>query len=84
MPGGVGGQRYNEFAFTLLAGDGSPLLSMRWFNTTGPCQPDIHYMLPPLTRLPTLERLIAQVIILSFTLPGRPAKPRPCWRWPNN
>ncbi len=38
----------------------APPLPMRWFNTTGPCQPDIHYMLPPLTRLPTLERLIVQ------------------------
>ena len=32
----------------------------RWFNTAGPCKPDIHYMLSPLTRLPELERLIAQ------------------------
>ncbi len=32
----------------------------RWFNTAGPCQPDIHYMLPALDRLPTLARLIAQ------------------------
>jgi AAA domain len=36
-------------------------LSMpRWFNTAGPCKPDIHYMLPALTRLPELARLIAQ------------------------
>jgi ATPase family associated with various cellular activities (AAA) len=32
----------------------------RWFNTAGPCQADIHYMLPPIRRLPTLERLIQQ------------------------
>jgi hypothetical protein len=32
----------------------------RWFNTAGPCQEDIHYMLPPTVRLPDLERLIAQ------------------------
>ncbi|MGB7084153.1 MAG: AAA family ATPase, partial [Phormidesmis sp.] len=32
----------------------------RWFNTAGPCKSDIHYMLSPLTRLPELERLIAQ------------------------
>lgn len=32
----------------------------RWFNTAGPCQPDIHYMLPPLARLADLARLIAQ------------------------
>ena len=33
---------------------------MRWFNTAGPCQPDIHYMLSPIERLPQLGRLIAQ------------------------
>lgn len=33
---------------------------MRWFNTAGPCQPDIHYMLSPIERLPQLKRLIAQ------------------------
>jgi hypothetical protein len=32
----------------------------RWFNTAGPCQADIHYMLPPTTRLPDVERLIEQ------------------------
>ncbi|MGB6296918.1 MAG: ATP-binding protein [Rivularia sp. (in: cyanobacteria)] len=32
----------------------------RWFNTAGPCQEDIHYMLPPTTRLPDLEELIQQ------------------------
>ncbi len=32
----------------------------RWFNTAGPCQADIHYMLPPTIRLPNLERLIEQ------------------------
>ena len=32
----------------------------RWFNTAGPCKANIHYMLPPTVRLPSLERLIAQ------------------------
>ncbi|NEP19841.1 MAG: ATP-binding protein, partial [Leptolyngbya sp. SIO4C1] len=32
----------------------------KWFNTAGPCKADIHYMLPPLARLPNIERLIAQ------------------------
>jgi type II secretory pathway predicted ATPase ExeA len=32
----------------------------RWFNTAGPCQADIHYMLSPIRRLPNLERLIQQ------------------------
>jgi type II secretory pathway predicted ATPase ExeA len=33
---------------------------LRCFNTAGPCQDDIHYMLPPTRRLPTLDRLIGQ------------------------
>lgn len=32
----------------------------RTFNTAGPCQSDIHYLLPPLARLPELKRLIDQ------------------------
>ena len=32
----------------------------RWFNTAGPCQADIHYMLSPMSRMPNLERLIEQ------------------------
>ncbi|NET56218.1 MAG: ATP-binding protein [Symploca sp. SIO2E6] len=32
----------------------------KWFNTAGPCQADIHYMLSPLGRLPKLTRLIEQ------------------------
>lgn len=32
----------------------------KWFNTAGPCQADIHYMLPPLARIPQLEQLIEQ------------------------
>ncbi|HBK63138.1 MAG TPA: polyketide biosynthesis operon protein CyrO, partial [Cyanobacteria bacterium UBA11166] len=32
----------------------------RWFNTAGPCRPDIHYMVSATSRLPNLERLIAQ------------------------
>ncbi|NET59992.1 MAG: ATP-binding protein, partial [Symploca sp. SIO2E6] len=33
---------------------------MPWFNTAGPCQADIHYMLSPIARLPQLARLIEQ------------------------
>ncbi len=32
----------------------------RWFNTTDPCKPDIHYMLPAIARLPQAMRLIEQ------------------------
>ena len=30
---------------------------MRYFNTTGPCQPERHYMLPAADRLPDADRL---------------------------
>ncbi len=33
---------------------------MRFFNTAGPCNPQDHYMLPPMERLPGLQRLIDQ------------------------
>jgi AAA domain len=32
----------------------------RYFNTAGPCQCDIHYMLSPLTRLPNVEQFVDQ------------------------
>ncbi|MGB4979244.1 MAG: AAA family ATPase, partial [Anaerolineae bacterium] len=32
----------------------------RWFNVAGPCNPDIHYMLSPLTRIPAVWPLIEQ------------------------
>lgn len=32
----------------------------RIFNTTGPCHPERHYMLPPLGRMPQLHRLIEE------------------------
>jgi type II secretory pathway predicted ATPase ExeA len=35
-------------------------MQTRYFNTAGPCQSDIHYMLSPLARLPQVDRLIAQ------------------------
>ncbi len=32
----------------------------RWFNTAGPCKPEVHYMLPSLERLPSVARIIEQ------------------------
>ncbi|MEO1743668.1 MAG: ATP-binding protein [Cyanobacteria bacterium J06629_9] len=32
----------------------------RWFNTAGPCQADIHYMLPATARLPNVLRIVKQ------------------------
>ena len=37
-----------------------PVTMLKWFNTAGPCKADIHYILPPLGRLPNLTRLIEQ------------------------
>jgi hypothetical protein len=31
---------------------------MRFFNTAGPCKPDMHYMLPAADRLPGVPRTI--------------------------
>ena len=31
---------------------------LRWFNVSGPCRPDHHFMVPTGPRLPTLRRLI--------------------------
>ncbi len=32
----------------------------KWFNTAGPCQSDIHYMLSATERIPQLKQLIEQ------------------------
>lgn len=32
----------------------------RWFHTAGPCQSDIHYMLPATARLPNVLRIVEQ------------------------
>lgn len=31
---------------------------MRTFNIAGPCKPNLHYLLPPLARLPDVQRLV--------------------------
>ncbi|MGA1355761.1 MAG: AAA family ATPase [Prochlorothrix sp.] len=36
-------------------------MQSKWFNTAGPCQADLHYMLPPTGRLPALGPLIDQL-----------------------
>jgi hypothetical protein len=33
---------------------------VKYFNTAGPCVPELHYMVPPEPRLPDAPRLIAQ------------------------
>jgi type II secretory pathway predicted ATPase ExeA len=46
----------------------------RWFNTAGPCKPEVHYILPPLTRLPELEHLIAQESYFVIHAPRQTGK----------
>jgi type II secretory pathway predicted ATPase ExeA len=46
----------------------------RWFNTAGPCQSDIHYMLSPTKRLPEIERLIEQRTYFVFHAPRQTGK----------
>ncbi|MEG4009524.1 hypothetical protein QUA41_26220 [Microcoleus sp. Pol11C1] len=46
----------------------------RWFNTAGSCQADIHYVLPPMLRLPGLERLIDQRSYFVINAPRQVGK----------
>ncbi len=48
----------------------------RSFNTTGPCRPDIHYMLSSTARLPNLERLIEQQNYFVIHAPRQTGKSR--------
>jgi type II secretory pathway predicted ATPase ExeA len=45
-----------------------------WFNTAGPCKANIHYMLPSTTRLPNLERFIAQESYFVIHAPRQTGK----------
>ncbi|PDW04274.1 ATP-binding protein [Candidatus Viridilinea mediisalina] len=51
----------------------------RWFNVAGPCRPEIHYMLPPLARLPELDRLIAQQSYFVLHAPRQTGKTTAMW-----
>jgi type II secretory pathway predicted ATPase ExeA len=46
----------------------------RWFNTAGPCKADTNYMLAPTSRLPDLERLIAQESYFVIHAPRQTGK----------
>jgi hypothetical protein len=47
---------------------------MRFFNTAGPCKPDIHYMLPASARLPELRTLIDQQAYIFIHAPRQVGK----------
>ncbi len=46
----------------------------RWFNTAGPCRSHLHYMLPPLQRLPQMQRLIQQESYFVIHAPRQTGK----------
>lgn len=46
----------------------------RWFNTAGPCRPEIHYMLPPTSRLPQVGQLIAEQSYFVLHAPRQTGK----------
>jgi len=46
----------------------------RFFNTAGPCRPEMHYMLPPERRLPELRRLIDQELYFVVHAPRQSGK----------
>jgi hypothetical protein len=47
---------------------------MRFFNTAGPCKPDIHYMLPASRRLPGVRQLIDQQSYFVLHAPRQTGK----------
>lgn len=46
----------------------------RWFNTAGPCKPDIHYMLPAAARIPQARPLITQQAYFVIHAPRQTGK----------
>lgn len=46
----------------------------RFFNTTGPCRPELHYMLSSTARLPNLERFIEQQSYFVIHAPRQTGK----------
>jgi len=46
----------------------------RFFNTAGPCRPEMHYMLPPERRLPDVRRLVAQQLYFVLHAPRQVGK----------
>ena len=61
--------------------------NVKRFNTTGPCFPDEHYMLPALDRLPGIRELVAggsyfvvhAAATSSYTRRARRARPSMSW-----
>ncbi len=47
---------------------------MKYFNTTGPCRPEINYILPTANRLPEMRRLIDQQLYFVIHAPRQVGK----------
>lgn len=47
---------------------------MRWFNTTGPCRPDMHYMLHERVGVPDLRRLVDRSLYFVVHAPRQTGK----------
>lgn len=52
----------------------TPEALMKFFNTAGPCKPEMHYMLPTKARLPELARLIDQQLYFVIHAPRQVGK----------
>ena len=46
----------------------------RFFNTAGPCKPDIHFMLPPVRRLPEVRQLVERQSYFVLHAPRQSGK----------
>ena len=53
----------------------------RFFNTAGPCEPQLHFMLPPEERLPELERLVARQQYFVLHAPRQTGKTTVIQAW---
>lgn len=49
-------------------------MTRRFFNIAGPCQPDIHYMIPPTHRLPDVLRIVDQRGYFALHAPRQTGK----------
>jgi hypothetical protein len=56
----------------------------RRFNTTGPCLPKYHYMVPPLGRLPEAAGLVDRMGYFVAHAPGKRGRRPRCGRWPRS
>jgi hypothetical protein len=54
----------------------------RRFNTTGPCKPELHYMVPAESRIPEAAGLVERMGYFVVHAPRQTGKTPPCSRSP--